>query len=91
MREVKTIRKHYESRVRWEAVIIYIIAILICSSMIYYVSNLKKSILDQRVAIDRNEMVLHYTNELIQNVNQAQSHAQLYSISGNPEHLIKMT
>ncbi len=88
MREVKTIRKHYESRVRWEAVIIYIIAIIICFSVFYYISNLKKSIFDQRVAINRNEMVLHYTNELIQNVNQAQSHAQLYIISGNPEHLI---
>ena len=33
-------------------------------------------------------MVLNFTNELIQNVNEAQSHAQLYTISGNPEHLI---
>lgn len=88
MREVKFIRKHYESRVRWEAVVIYILAIIVCSAVIYYISNLKKSILDQRVAIDRNEKVLHFTNELIQNVNEAQSHAQLYTISGNPEHLI---
>jgi signal transduction histidine kinase/CheY-like chemotaxis protein len=34
-------------------------------------------------------MVLNFTNDLIQNVNEAQSHAQLYTISGNPEHLIK--
>jgi signal transduction histidine kinase/FixJ family two-component response regulator len=33
-------------------------------------------------------MVLNFTNELIQNVNEAQSHAQLYTISGNPDHLI---
>ena len=88
MREAKFIRKHYESRVRWEALIIYILAIIVCSAVIYYISNLKKSILDQRVAIDRNEKVLNFTNELIQNVNAAQSHAQLYTISGNPEHLI---
>ena len=56
--------------------------------MIYYISNLKKTILNQRVAIDRNEKVLNFTNELIQNVNEAQSHAQLYTISGNAEHLI---
>ena len=89
MREVKFIRKHYESRVRWEAVVIYVMSIIICAFMIYYISNLKKSILNQRVAIDHNEMVLNFTNELIQHVNEAQSHAQLYTISGAPEHLLK--
>ena len=89
MRELKFIGKHYESRVRWEAVVIYVMSIIICAFMIYYITNLKKSILNQRVAIDRNEMVLNFTNELIQNVNEAQSHAQLYTISGNPEHLIQ--
>lgn len=88
MREVKIIRRHYESRVRWEAVVIYVLAIMICAFMIYYISHLKKSILNQRVAINHNEIVLNLTNELIQNVNEAQSHAQLYTISGNPEHLI---
>ena len=89
MREVKFIRKHYERRVRWEALVIYVLAIIICAFVIHYISNLKKSIINQRVTIDRNEMVLNFTNELIQNVNEAQSHAQLYTISGNPEHLIK--
>ena len=89
MRELKFIGKHYESRVRWEAVVIYVMSIIICAFMIYYITNLKKSILNQRVAIDKNEMVLNFTNELIQNVNEAQSQAQLYTISGNPEHLIK--
>ncbi len=88
MREVKFIRKHYESRVRWEAVVIYVLATIICAFVIYRISNLKKSIINQRVTIDHNEMVLNFTNELIQNVNEAQSHAQLYTISGNPEHLI---
>ena len=89
MREVKFIRKHYESRVRWEAVVIYVLATIICAFVIYRISNLKKSIVNQRVNIDHNEMVLNFTNELIQNVNEAQSHAQLYTISGSPEHLIK--
>lgn len=88
MREVKFIRKHYESRVRWEAVVIYVLATIICAFVIYRISNLKKSIINQRVTIDHNEMVLNFTNELIQNVNEAQSHAQLYTISGNPDHLI---
>ncbi len=89
MREVKFIRKHYEGRIRWEVIVIYIMSIIICAFMIYYISNLKKTIQNQRVAIDRNEKVLHFTNELIQNVNEAQSHAQLYTISGSPEHLIQ--
>ena len=88
MSEIRIIRKHYESRVRWEAVVIYVMATIICAFMIYYISNLKSSILNQRVAIDHNEMVLNFTNELIQNVNEAQSYAQLYTISGQPEYLI---
>lgn len=88
MREVKFIRKHYESRVRWEAVVIYVMTTIVCAFMIYYISNLKKSILNQRVAIDQNEKVLNFTNELIRNVNEAQSHAQLYTLSGSPEHLL---
>lgn len=89
MREAKLIRKHYESRVRWEAVVIYILATIICAFVIYRISNLKKSIINQRVTIDRNEMVLDFTNKLIQNVNEAQSNAQLYTISGDAEHLIQ--
>ena len=91
MREVKFIRKHYEGRIRWEAIVIYVLSIIICAFLIYYITNLKKTILNQRVAIDKNEKVLNFTNELIQNVNEAQSHAQLYTISGNPEHLIKFS
>ena len=89
MREAKLIRKHYESRVRWEAVVIYILATIICAFVIYRISNLKKSIINQRVTIDKNEMVLDFTNKLIQNVNEAQSNAQLYTISGDAEHLIQ--
>ena len=88
MSEIRIIRKHYESRVRWEAVVIYVMATIICAFMIYYILNLKSSILNQRVAIYHNEMVLNFTNELIQNVNEAQSYAQLYTISGQPEYLI---
>lgn len=91
MREVKFIRKHYESRVRWEALVIYVVATIICAFVVYRIANLKKSIINQRVNIDHNERVLNFTNELIQNVNEAQSHAQLYTISGNPEHLIKFS
>ena len=87
MRERKIHRKHYESRVRWEAVLIFLIAIGIISAMIYYVRSIKESILEQRVNIDKNEIVLDLTNGLIQKVNETQSNAQLYSFTGNQEHL----
>lgn len=87
MRERKIHRKHYESRVRWEAVLIFLIAIGIISAMIYYVRSIKESILEQRVNIDKNEIVLNLTNGLIQKVNETQSNAQLYSFTGNQEHL----
>ncbi len=88
MREGKLIRKHYEGRIRWEAVIIYVIVIVVLAFMIYYISNLKQTILHQRVTIDRNEMVLNFTNELIQHVNEAQAQAQLYTVTGNRKNLI---
>ena len=87
MREVKFIRKHYEGRIRWEAIFIYFIVIVIIAFMTYYISNLKKTILNQRVAITHNEMVLDFTNELIQNVNEAQAQAQLYTVTGKRKNL----
>ena len=84
---MKFIRKHYEGRIRWEAVIIYFIVIVVISFMTYYISNLKKTILDQHIAIDHNEMVLDFTNELIQNVNKAQAQAQMYTVSGKRKNL----
>jgi len=87
MSEKKIHKKHYESRVRWKAIVIYIVATLICAGMIYYIYTLKKSILNQRVAIHQNEHVLDLTNDLIQKVNEAQSYAQFYTISGDENYL----
>ncbi len=80
-------KRHYESRVRGEAVLIFIIAIVIIAAMIYYVRNIKESILEQRVTIYKNEKVLSLTNDLIQKMNQTQSDAQLYSFTGDQDYL----
>lgn len=88
MRERFKYRKHYESRVRWEALVIYIVASALCAAMVYYISNLKKSILNQRVNINKNEKVLDLTNDLIKKVNETQSDAQLFSFSGDQKHLL---
>ena len=87
MGEITRHRRHYESRVRWEAVLIFLIAIAIIAAMIYYVRNIKESIIEQRSTIDRNEMVLNLTNDLIQKMNETQSFAQLYSFTGDLDYL----
>lgn len=87
MGEITRHRRHYESRVRWEAVLIFLIAIAIIAAMIYYVRNIKESIIEQRSTIDRNEMVLNLTNNLIQKMNETQSFAQLYSFTGDQDYL----
>ena len=88
MRERFKYRQHYERRVRWEALVIYIVATALCAAVIYYISNLKKSILNQRVSISKNEKVLNLTNDLIKKVNETQSDAQLFSFSGDTKYLL---
>ncbi len=81
-------RNHqYESRVKRNAVIIYLLASLLCVAMIYYIVNLKDSINHQRLNITKNENILKLTNELIENVNNSQTYANIYTFSNNNEHL----
>ena len=87
MGEIVRHKRHYESRVRFETVVIFLIAIGIIAAMIYYVRNIKESILKQRVTIDKNEKVLNLTNDLIQKMNETQSYAQLYSFTGDQDYL----
>ncbi|MBO5848699.1 MAG: hybrid sensor histidine kinase/response regulator [Bacteroidales bacterium] len=80
-------KRQYESRVKHNAIIIYILASLLCIGMIYYIANLKNSINLQKVNIEKNEKILNLTNNLIQNINKAQSYSNLYIFSGNNIHL----
>ena len=84
---MKGINRQYESRVKQNAVIIYLLASLLCFGMIYYIANLKKSINLQKENIERNEDILNITNSIIENVNKAQAHANLYTHSSNKNHL----
>lgn len=80
--------KHqYESRVKRNAVIIYLLASLLCAGMIHYIVNLKKSINFQRDNIEINDKLLSLTNDLIEKVNEAQSFANLYSFDGDNNQL----
>ena len=81
-------KRQYERRIRFEAAIIYFVAIILCAGVLIYFSNLRKTIQNQRNNIARNEKVLSITNELIQHVNEAQSYAQTYTFTGDPAQLV---
>ena len=82
----KTRRKH-ENRVKQNAIIIFLLAVLLCGGLIHYVITTKKSISSQRENIRKNETILSLTNQLIEKINKTQSYANLYSLSGNENHL----
>lgn len=84
---MKKIRRQYESRVKQNAIVIFLLAILLCGGMIYYIISTKNSIYRQRENIKKNEEILTLTNGLIEKVNKAQSYANLYISSGNKNHL----
>lgn len=84
---MKKYNSKYESRVKQNAVIIYLMASLLCAGMIYYIVNLKKSINFQKENINKKELILNLTNDLIENINKAQSYSNLYIFSGNETHL----
>lgn len=80
-------RSGNERRVKYSAVIIFLMVAALCTAMIYYISNLTNTISEQRQNIRRNEKVLSLTNSLIRTVNEAQANAQLYTFSSNPDKL----
>lgn len=84
---MKKISRQYEKRVKQNAVMIFLLAILMCGGMIYYIINVKNSINSQRENIKKNENNLSLTNSLIEKVNKAQSYANLYISTGNENHL----
>lgn len=79
--------RQYEKRVKQNAIIIFLLAALLCGGMIYYIINAKQSINKQREVIKKNEEVLSLTNSFIEKINKAQSYANLYTLSGNAKHL----
>ena len=60
-------RRQHENRVKQNAIIIFLLAILLCGGMIHYISTAKKSINNQRDNIKKNEKILSLTNQLIEN------------------------
>lgn len=84
---MKFFNRQYENRVKQNAVIIFLLATLLCSGMIYYVVNNKNSINNQKNNIQKNEELLNLTNDLIEKVNIAQSYTNLFTMFGNKNYL----
>ena len=84
---MKKINRQYEIRVKQNAVIIYLLASLLCAGMIYYIANLRNTINLQKENIEKNENILNITNSIIDNVNKAQTYANLYTHSANNNNL----
>lgn len=78
--------RQYESRVKRNAVIIYLLAAMLCIGMIYYIFNLKISIEHQKDNINKNERILSLINKLIENVNNAQAYANIYTHSSDEQY-----
>lgn len=61
--------------------------IAMCGAMFYYIFKLQGSIQNQRVNINVQNDALNYTNRFTQLVHEAQSEANLFAFTDNPEHL----
>lgn len=61
--------------------------IAMCGAMFYYIFKLQGSIQNQRVNINIQNDALNYTNRFTQLVHEAQSEANLFAFTDNPEHL----
>lgn len=76
-----------EKKTSWEIVITYLIVIIMCGAMIFYIFDLQHSSDNQRVNINTQNKTLELMNGYTQAVHQAQSAANLFAFSDNPEYL----
>ena len=71
----------YERRTNWEVVITYLFVMALCAALFYYISNLRKSIENQRSNIDSQHDALSWVNQFTKNVHGAQNAANLYAFT----------
>ena len=69
------------SRTSWKVVITYLFVLALCAALFYYISNLRKSIENQRSNIDTQHNALNWVNEFTKNVHAAQNAANLYAFT----------
>ncbi len=84
-------KENIESKIRLNAILIYIIVALLCGGMLIYLYNQKERVGLQKQDIEKNRRTLMLTNKLISFVNYAQANANLYIISKRPEYILQFT
>lgn len=82
-------KKTEEGSVRSKAVLIYAVVTLVFIGTIAYMYKLREGITAQKQAIARNNQTLSKTNQLISTIQDAQSAANLYALSGSKRHLLR--
>ena len=71
----------YERRTSWEVVITYLFVMALCAALFYYISDLRKSIENQRSNINTQHDALNWVNQFTKNVHGAQNAANLYAFT----------
>ena len=71
----------YERRTSWEVVITYLFVMALCAALYYYISDLRKSIENQRSNINSQHDALNWVNQFTMNVHGAQNAANLYAFT----------
>ena len=71
----------YERRTSWEVVITYLFVMALCAALYYYISDLRRSIENQRSNINSQHEALNWVNQFTMNVHGAQNAANLYAFT----------
>ena len=78
--------RFYERRTSWKVVVINVFVIFSCAALLYYIYNLRNSIKNQRVNIDKQDRALALSSELTQSVHKAQTAANFFAYSDDKQY-----
>lgn len=79
--------KTIENKIRFNAILIYIVVIIICGAIALYFFNSREKINTEKKNIEQYYQELSRTNELIHTINLAQSEANLFVATKYYKHL----
>lgn len=80
-------RKTLETKIRLNAILICIIAAIICGGMIFYIYDLNNAIAGQKENIEKSNQILTLTDSLVVSVQQAQLASNTYLFTNNRKYL----
>jgi signal transduction histidine kinase/CheY-like chemotaxis protein len=80
-----------ESKIRFKAFVLYIVAGIAMAVISIYIYGLRNSIIDQKEEIEKQHHLFTLTNELVYAVGKAQISANLYISTNNTVHINQLT